>query len=204
MSGLFAIRREVLVDALPRLSNVGFKILLDVLASVTRPLKVAEIPYHFQDRVAGESKLDNRVVQEYLILLLEKLLGHFIPIRFLMFAFVGALGVAVHLTTLGLMLNVAQFDFRFSQGFAVLTAMTFNYVLNNSITYRDLQLKGAAFFKGLITFYAVCVVGAIGNIGVGEMVYDMNYTWWVAGVAGAVIGVVWNYAASSIFTWRRK
>jgi dolichol-phosphate mannosyltransferase len=204
MSGLFAIRREVLVDALPRLSNVGFKILLDLLASVSRPIKVAELPYTFRNRVAGESKLDNRVAQEYVVLLLEKMFGHFLPVRFLMFAFVGALGLGVHLAVLGLALHVGGLEFRYSQALAVWGAMTFNYVVNNSLTYRDMQLRGAAFFKGLLTFYAVCLVGALGNIGVGELVYSLQYQWWLAGIAGAIVGVVWNYAASSVFTWRRK
>jgi dolichol-phosphate mannosyltransferase len=204
MSGLFAIRREVLVDALPRLSNVGFKILLDLLASTSGPIKVKEVPYTFRNRLAGESKLDARVLQEYLVLLLEKLFGRFLPVRFLMFAAVGAVGLIVHLAVLGLALRIFGVDFRAAQAVAVLAAMTFNYAVNNSLTYRDMRLKGTAFFRGLATFYAVCLVGAIGNIGVGELVYSLHYQWWLAGVAGAVVGVVWNYAASSVFTWRRK
>src|SRR3546814_15216692 len=95
MSGCFAIRREVLVDALPRLSNIGFKILMDLVASASRPLKVKEIPYTFRNRLSGDSQLDSRVAQEFIILFLEKLFGGFVPIRFLLFAFVGALGLVV-------------------------------------------------------------------------------------------------------------
>lgn len=204
MSGFFAIRRDVLMDALPRLSNVGFKILLDLLASSSAPLKVKEVPYTFRNRLAGESKLDNRVAQEFLILLLEKLFGRFIPVRFLLFAFVGSLGLLVHLGVLGIMVSLAGSNFRDGQALAVFTAMTFNFLLNNSLTYRDQRLRGAAFIKGLLTFYAVCLIGAIGNIGVGEMIYDLDQRWWLGGLAGAVVGVVWNYAVSSVFTWRRK
>lgn len=204
MSGFFAIRRDVLMDALPRLSNVGFKILLDLLASASGTLKVKEVPYTFRNRLAGESKLDNRVAQEFLILLLEKLFGRFIPVRFLLFAFVGSLGLLVHLGVLGIMVSLAGSNFRDGQALAVFTAMTFNFLLNNSLTYRDQRLRGTAFFKGLLTFYAVCLIGAIGNIGVGEMIYDLDQRWWLGGLAGAVVGVVWNYAVSSVFTWRRK
>lgn len=204
MSGFFAIRREVLVDALPRLSNIGFKILLDLVSSVPRPLKAKEVPYTFRNRLAGESKLDSRVAQEFIVLFLEKLFRGYVPVRFLLFAFVGSLGLVIHLGVLGLMVKLAGFGFREGQTAAVLTAMTFNYVLNNSLTYRDMRLRGAAFYKGLVTFYAVCLVGAIGNIGVGEMIYDINHRWWLGGLAGAAVGVVWNYAASSVFTWRRK
>jgi dolichol-phosphate mannosyltransferase len=204
MSGFFAVKRDIFVEALPNLSMVGFKILLDMVASVPRKLKIAEIPYTFRSRVAGESKLDSKVAQEFGALLLEKMFGHIVPVRFLMFAAVGGLGLLVHLATLGGLVRALSIDFRIGQTIAVLTAMTFNYVLNNSFTYRDMRLRGAKFVRGLFTFYAVCLIGAIGNIGVGEFIYNMHYRWWLAGIAGALVGVVWNYAASSMFTWNRK
>jgi dolichol-phosphate mannosyltransferase len=204
MSGFFAVKREIFVEALPNLSMVGFKILLDMVASVPRKLRIAEIPYTFRSRVAGESKLDSKVAQEFGALLLEKMFGHIVPVRFLMFAAVGGLGLLVHLATLGGLVRVLDIDFRIGQSIAVLTAMTFNYVLNNSFTYRDMRLRGAKFVRGLFTFYAVCLIGAIGNIGVGEFIYNMHYRWWLAGIAGAIVGVVWNYAASSMFTWNKK
>ena len=204
MSGFFAVRREIFVEAMPRLSLIGFKILLDLIASVPRPLKIAEIPYTFRSRVAGESKLDSKVTQEFGALLLEKMFGHIVPVRFLMFAAVGGLGLFVHLGTLGMLVRLIHVDFKISQTVAVFTAMSFNFVLNNSFTYSDMRLRGAKFVKGLISFYAVCGIGAIGNIGVGDLVYNLHYRWWLAGFAGAVVGVVWNYAASSLFTWRRK
>lgn len=204
MSGFFAVKREAFEAALPNLSNVGFKILLDILASTPQPLRMAEIPYTFRTREAGESKLDAKVGQEFVILLLEKMFGHFIPVRFLMFAAVGGLGLVVHLAVLGVALNVADESFRYAQALAVFVAMTFNFVLNNALTYRDMQLRGWQFVRGLLTFYAVCAVGAIGNVGVGEIVYDSSRMWVLAGIAGAAIGVVWNYATSSVLTWKRK
>lgn len=204
MSGFFAVRREIFMEALPNLSMVGFKILLDMIASVPRKLNIAEVPYTFRTRVAGESKLDSKVAQEFGALLLEKLFGHIIPIRFLMFAAVGGLGLVVHLGMLGLQVRLLHVDFKVSQTIAVITAMTFNYVLNNSFTYRDMRLRGGKFIRGLISFYAVCSIGAIGNIGVGDYIYNLHYRWWLAGLAGVAVGVVWNYAASSLFTWKRK
>jgi len=204
MSGFFVISRPVLVDALPRLSNIGFKVLMDLIASSSRPLKIAEVPYVFRNRLAGESKLDARVAQEFVVLLLEKMFGRFVPVRFLLFAFVGGLGVFVHLSVLWLSLRGVHLEFRYSQALAVFTAMTFNFFLNNNLTYRDMRLKGTALIRGLLSFYAVCLIGAVGNIGVGEIIYNMDYRWWLAGLAGAVVGVVWNYAVSAVFTWNKK
>lgn len=202
MSGFFAISRPALEGALPRLSGIGFKILLDLAASSKEPLKVVEVPYEFRTREAGESKLGARVALEYLTLLIDKKIGRFIPLRLLSFLAVGALGVGVHLAVLGgsVRLGVA---FVTAEVLAVLSAMTFNFLLNNAFTYRDRRLKGFRMVTGLLSFYAVCLVGAAANVGVGTWVNDTDGRWWLAGVAGAAIGAVWNFAVSSVVTWRR-
>jgi dolichol-phosphate mannosyltransferase len=86
----------------------------------------------------------------------------------------------------------------------VIGAMTFNFALNNRFTYRDRQLKGAAWITGLLSFYLVCSLGAVANVGIGSLVYDRLTEWWVAGIAGAVVGSVWNYVASGWLTWTKR
>ena len=204
MSGYFVISRAAFEAAQPKLSGVGFKILMDLIAPSPKPLTIAEVPYTFRNRVAGESKLDAKVMQEFLVLLLDKLFGGYLPVRFLMFAFVGGLGLIVHLSILGGVLSVRPAGFQAAQAVAVISAMTFNFILNSSLTYRDVRLRGASFWRGMLTFYAVCSVGAVGNIGVGDLVYSYNRIWWVAGVAGALVGVVWNFSTSAVVTWKSK
>ena len=201
MSGFFAVRREVLAAVAPRMSNIGWKVLLDLLASSPEPLRVAEAPYVFRERTAGASKLDARTVQELAILVLEKLFGRWIPVRFLLFAAVGVLGLLVHLAVLGTVLRVGL-DFRGAQSLAVLVAIAFNFLLNNAVTYRDVRLRGADFWRGLLGFFGVSLLGAVGNVGVGSLVYRYDRVWWLAGLAGVAVGVVWNYAASAAVTWK--
>jgi dolichol-phosphate mannosyltransferase len=202
MSGFFAIRRRAFESALPHLSGSGFKILLDLIISSPVPPAIVELPYVFRERTLGESKLDLMVVAEYAQLLAEKTVGRIVPVRLLMFLAVGLLGLGVHLSVLGIGL-AASIDFTLAQAGAVFTAMTFNFALNNVFTYRDRRLRGSRFVTGLLSFYAVCLVGAAANIGVGSWVHDLDNAWWVAGAAGALVGAVWNYAASSVVTWRR-
>ncbi len=204
MSGFFAVRRDVLLAAAPHLSSVGYKILLDLVASHPRRLAVAEIGYTFGVRTAGASKLDQMVALEYLELLLDKTIGRFIPVKLVQFGAIGVVGVGVHLALLYLLLNAAATGFAIAQGGAVLGAMTFNFALNNRFTYRDQQLKGTAWLTGLLSFYLVCSLGAVANVGIGSLVYDRLPEWWVAGVAGAVVGSVWNYVASGWLTWTRR
>lgn len=202
MSGFFAISREALMEALPRVSGVGFKILLDIAASPPRAFSVAEIPYRFATREAGDSKMGPLVVAEYLGLLVEKKSGGVLTPRLMSFLSVGAAGVGVHLGVLGTALALGIW-FEYSQTIAVLCAMTFNFFLNNIFTYRDRRLTGWKIVPGLISFYAICAMGAAANIGVGTWVNDNDGRWWLAGVAGAAVGAIWNFAMSSVLTWRK-
>jgi len=204
MSGFFAVRRDVLLEAAPKLSTVGYKILLDLVASHPRPLKVAEVGYTFGTRQHGESKLDEMVALEYIELLLDKAIGRFVPVKLVQFGAIGMLGVGVHLALLYLTLNIMGAAFATSQAVAVIGAMTFNFALNNKFTYRDQQLKGFAWVGGLFSFYLVCSLGAVANVGIGSLVYEQFHGWWIAGIAGAIVGSVWNYVASGWLTWTKR
>jgi len=200
MSGFFLIKREAFSDAMRSLSGQGFKILLDLFASSPRPLAFSEVPLKFRQRLHGESKLDTMVVWEYLMLLLQKLVGPAVPVRFLLFSMIGALGVGTHILTLWFGTHVLTLAFPLAQGTATLVAMTGNFFLNNLFTYRDRRLRGRRLVTGLISYYAICGAGAPANIGVASYVVG-GHSWWLAGLAGAAVSVVWNYAVSSVLTW---
>ena len=203
MSGFFMLRRSVVEKVAPELSTQGFKILLDILASVPPGLAIAEVPYSFGTRTSGASKLDNRVVIDFLGLLISKASGGAISMRFVSFAAVGGLGLIVHLAALKMAL-VAAISFTTAQTIATLVAMTFNFFMNNALTYRDRRLSGWRLIPGLLIFYAVCGLGAFANIGVGSWVFIETERWWVAGLAGSILGAMWNYLSSTALVWRSK
>lgn len=202
MSGFFALRRSTFEEVSRSLSGRGFKILLDIFASAQRPLKYRELPYHFRNRTAGESKLDSFVSLEYLALLLEKTLGRVVPVRFLLFSFVGGTGVVVNLGILWAGLSALSFPL--AQSLGTFVAMVSNFSLNNLITYRDSRLRGWAWVRGLATFVMICSLGSAANVGIASMLfYSQDASWWLSGLAGTAVGTVWNYAMSATFTWRR-
>jgi len=203
MSGFFMIRRDRFEQIAPSLSTQGFKILMDLIATAEGGLRIVEVPYTFGARLHGESKLDSLVVMDFLGLILAKLTNDLVSLRFLLFAFVGGLGLVVHLVTLYLALAVG-IGFAVAQGLAAFVAMTGNFLLNNQLTYRDQRLKGFSLIRGMIIFYVVCSVGLLANVGVAFSVYDQEPIWWLAGIAGALMGVVWNYGISSLFVWRKR
>ena len=63
-SGLFMFRREVIEHA--DLQPIGWKIMVEVLAMGSYSRRLVEIPYKFQQRTEGESKLSGKVTMEYL------------------------------------------------------------------------------------------------------------------------------------------
>ena len=88
------IRRDRFEQLAPQLSTQGFKILLDIVATAQGKLRTVEIPYTFGARQHGESKLDSMVALDFLGLVLAKLTHDVISLRFVLFAMVGALGLA--------------------------------------------------------------------------------------------------------------
>jgi len=201
MSGFFMVERNAFAAAMRSLTGQGFKILLDLFASSPRPLAFAEVPLSFRQRLHGESKLDTLVAWEYLMLVLQKLVGPAVPVRFLLFSSIGALGIGTHLLTLWFGTHMLAIAFPVGQAIATVIAMTGNFLLNNLFTYRDRRLRGRRLVTGLISFYAVCGAGGAANVGVASYVAGGHHSWWLAGLAGAAVSVVWNYAMSSIFTW---
>ena len=204
MSGFFVVRRTFFDMTFRRLSPNGFKILLDLFVSSPSPVKYGEVPYTFSSRIKGESKLDSRVALDFLKLLIEKKVGKYVPVSFVFFGFVGALGLIVHLAILGLGMEILKANFVAAQLTATFSAMIFNYLLNNSVTFYDRRRRGWKLLTGLCSFVAICSLGTVANVGVANVVFADKPIWWFAGSAGALVGSVWNYAMSSVFTWRNR
>jgi dolichol-phosphate mannosyltransferase len=197
------IKREFVEAVAPRLSHQGFKILLDIVASSPTPLRIDEVSYSFSPRLYGESKLDASVVFEYLGLLVAKASGDLVSARFLTFCLVGSAGVMIHLGILRTLL-VSGSAFPIAQAVAMLVTMTFNYTLNNALTYRDRRRRGWRFLTGLGLFAALCSFGVVAGVGVSSAFYQSEPRWWAAGLAGAAIGAAWNYMTNSAITWRKR
>lgn len=204
MSGFFMFRRSALMPAIRQCSGMGFKILLDLLLSSPAPLKVTEIPFQFRTRVAGTSKLSPLIAWQLIMLMLDKWLGRFLPARFISFSIIGAIGVGVHLATLTLVYRGLGNGFLTGQVWATLTAMTSNYLLNNELTYSDRPLRGWNVLRGWVSFVVACSLGGVANVGIAELLFQQDVNWVLSAVVGVLVGAVWNYAVTSLYTWRIK
>jgi dolichol-phosphate mannosyltransferase len=201
MSGYFVVRASVFRDTVRRLSGYGYKVLLDLFASSIRPLRFCEVAYTFRGRTRGESKLDSLVIWEYLMLLVDKRIGHVVSPRLLFFALVGGSGVACHFAVMSLLFLGLGQRFPLAQAAGTVAAMTSNFFLNNVITYRDKRLHGLSLLRGLLVFYAVCGAGALANVGFATYAFSRHAQWAISAAAGIVLGTLWNYLATARFTW---
>jgi dolichol-phosphate mannosyltransferase len=203
MSGFFMVDSRFFRASVSRLTGTGFKLLVDILASSSTPPRIAEVPYRFRNRFAGESKLDVNVELEYLFLILDKLVGRYIPTRFVLFVGVGSLGLLIHLSILSIFHLFDAAAFSTGQAVATISAMMFNFFLNNLVTFRDRKLKGFALLRGIFVFYAACSLGVLINLSFAHRMLAGGLPWYLAGISGVAISSVWNYGVNTIVTWRR-
>lgn len=201
MSGFFTMRRAVYDETAHRMTGKGFKILLDIMLSSPRMLKIREFPYHFRTRMHGESKLDMVVALEYLYLLADKTVGRIFPVGFVFYVLSGLTGLLLHLCILGILFHWAGFPFVTAQILATCTAMVSNFMVNNAVTFRSMKLKGPLLIPGLIAYILICGLGAIVNVQTADYLFQNSIVWWFAGTSGALIGAIWNYAVSTQIVW---
>jgi dolichol-phosphate mannosyltransferase len=202
MSGFFVVRREYLEEVVRSLSCLGFKILVDLVASSKRPVHIQEVGYTFRNRLHGESKIDLLVGLEYLELLLDKLVGQWIPVRYVLFGIVGAVGVLAQLVVTWLLLHFDHLPFDTAQLISSLLMIGLNYVGNNRITFRDRRLRGRRWFEGLALFAFACSLGLYMNLRVASGLYGRGVYWALSSLGGIMIASVWNYSVSAILVWR--
>jgi dolichol-phosphate mannosyltransferase len=106
------------------------------------------------------------------------------------------------LGTLWLALFSFHLTFGYAQVGATLVAMTANFLLNNAITYRDRRLRRWDLVQGLLVFYLACSIGVLINFKLAELARNSGAPWYLAGAFGLMVGSVWNYGVTRIFTWR--
>jgi dolichol-phosphate mannosyltransferase len=204
LSGFFMLRRDVVERSARKLSTQGFKILLDIVTTAGKSLRLAELPYKFAPRYRGASKLDPRTALDYAGLVLAKATADIVSLRFTFFCLVGLVGIAVHFLTLSAGVELFGMPFEWAQTLAIVVAIANNFALNNMITYRDQRLTGVHYLTGMLRFYVISSIGAVSNMSVGHWLFSHDQTWWAAGLGGAVMSVVWNYVVSSMIVWRNR
>ncbi len=207
MSGFFAIDRKAFEEILPRLNPKGFKILLDLLVHAPAGLRAAEIPFTFGVRTHGESKLSRRVQLEFLEYIYDAAFGRIIPLTFVEYCVVGAIGVVINLGTYFVAAMVLGTSPAETLAFAPLligieAAIVFNFLMNNAWTFAYAKLRGWKAVTGFVKYNIVCALGALANIAVTFfLTFAVEFHVVSSLAVGAFLGMVWNYTIGKLFTW---
>jgi dolichol-phosphate mannosyltransferase len=202
MSGFFAFKTKTTTPYCKLVDIDGFKFLYELLSISKGKLKAAELGIRFNARVEGESKLDLAVVWDFLISLLHSATLRLLPRRMIAFGLVGATGVIIQLLASHLIGVLTFSSFTHVTTIAVIIAASWNYTLNNQLTFRSRKLEGLRFLSGLSKFLVVSSLPIIANVGVASYVYESIIGNTVlAQFAGIVVAYVWNYIASSKVVW---
>lgn len=201
LTGFFAIRRDAFLRVAPDLRDPGFKLLLDILWCDPK-LRHKEVSFDFGPRLHGESKLDSFVAWQFATFLASKLTRGFVPASLISFLLVGGSGVFVHLAVLFAML-AASGHFAVSQATAALTAVTWNFLLNNQLTFRDSRLRGSKLLSGYLKFLVISAIGVVANVSLATFTYEkVGGIAIVAGLAGIALDTLWKFIVSSRLVWR--
>jgi dolichol-phosphate mannosyltransferase len=201
MSGFFIVRREIYHRIKFKLNPEGFKILLEILFQAN--VDVAEIPYHFRSRLAGESKLSSRVVIEYLKQLIRLRRTNGIPTGFIKYCLVGASGVIVDMLVFGLGSQLLRLSAPFAGTFSTQVAVISNFILNNAWTFSERNDQPV--FSRFIKYQATCFIGIVikfFTLLICVKIFYLNP--YLANGVGIIFVVFINFILSKLWVWKAQ
>jgi dolichol-phosphate mannosyltransferase len=203
MSGFFAIKPSVLQGI--KLNPKGFKIGLEIIARGNYS-KIAEVPYIFQDRKFGESKLRGQIIWEYILQLSSLLYAkNSIFRQFTKFCLVGASGIIINLVAFYSLMNVFGLWYIQSAGFAFMVAVTWNYILNRIWTFKDESKPISHIFNSYMSFISVSLIGFTINLAfLYGFVEGLHMNYILSQVLAISVVSVWNYYGSRIWVFKQN
>jgi dolichol-phosphate mannosyltransferase len=71
------------------------------------------------------------------------------------------------------------------------------------MAYLDMRLRGWCLVRAWFLFVLVCSVGAVANVGIASLLFEHHTFWVISVLAGVLVGAVWNYAVTAVYTWRK-
>ncbi|MBF0286761.1 MAG: glycosyltransferase family 2 protein [SAR324 cluster bacterium] len=202
LSGFFMLKRSIVHEVAPDLYSEGFKILLDLLLKCPRA-KIKELHYEFGKRLHGTSKMDTKVVLDFIDLLISQTFFARFSLQFIHYGIIGASGVAVHFAALYLLYVKWGWHYGVSLVFAIEIALLSNYIWNNQWTFARQRFLKSEWWKGLVRYNAACSLGSLYNLAIAWYLVLQGHSWWLASMLGIWVGISWNYLANKTFTWKQ-
>jgi dolichol-phosphate mannosyltransferase len=203
LTGFFATSRRLFLDSIPLMQADGFKVFFDLVYH-NRNVTIRELPFDFQRRQHGQSKLQLYVLWLLACDIVSKLSRGMLPPRLISFVGVGLIGSIFHFSVLYACMGLGAV-FWLAQAIATVVAMVFNFTINNVLTYSDDRLRGRAFYKGLLLYSLIASVGIVANVSTAQITYmRLQGHTFIAATTGLVIDVIWRFVVSNRLIWGRS
>ena len=198
-SGLFMFKREVIQGV--ALKPIGWKILIEILAR-GKFETVTEIPYAFQARSAGASKMSVREQWNYVKHLLLLMKDSPSDRRLFTFLLVGLSGVIVNMAVYVVMVHIGTAVW-LSGLVSALVALLTNFILNDRVTWGDIR-KGNWHIRA-IKYIAVSLAGIALDISILDVLFsEFHANYALANIAGIITASAWNFTVNNLWTWKRN
>jgi dolichol-phosphate mannosyltransferase len=200
VSGFFAIKKDLVLNT-PNLHPRGYKIILEFLGKC-KWNTIKEIPYTFQNRKRGNSKLKTTTIVDFLKQLVDISLY---PGRaqdeihnILCFGLVGITGIAVNMLALIVFKN--YIPLLYASFMAIELSIITNFILNDRWTFKE--NNDNTFLYRMISYNGVAAGGMLINM-LTLALLTMFGVWYIlANLIGILLGFAWNFIGNRRLTWK--
>jgi dolichol-phosphate mannosyltransferase len=215
MSGFFAFKKNILNGL--NIDAIGYKILLEILVK-TKNVTITEIPYTFQDREFGSSKLNYKTILDY-YKSVWKLYRYGKPlekqekrssVKFLSkaarFYTVGASGFVVnYVISLLFAGGISDMWYLHATIIGITASITTNFILNKAWTFSDRDFR----IKKTLTQYGKFVMfsslGALVQLGMVYFLVDnIQVSYPLALILAVMTAAFGNFVLNKKWTFKEK
>jgi dolichol-phosphate mannosyltransferase len=219
ISGFFAFPRHIIENI--RFDTYGYKLLLEILVKA-QGVRVKEIPYTFIDRKSGESKLDNRVMLDYVKAVWylyrygrksklvtakeEKRRSVLFLSKAARFYTVGATGLLLNYIVSMMLTKGVISNFWYLQAsiIGIILSITSNFFLNKIWTFEDRTFSPRNTLKQYGMFLGLSTVGAVVQLILLYLFVQSGSQYTVSLILAVGAASVGNFLLNKKWTFREK
>ena len=209
--GYRAVRKEVFLKEKAELTNFkGYTFQVSFLNKVARDgFKIAEVPFHFEDRTLGDSKIAPMVyIVDLLKYVISASIKEYLFGPFGKFLVVGGLGFIIQAVILRILVEIFKVNPPIANLTGAVAAIFSNYNLNNLWTFKTEKITGIGqYLWKMLNFYATSAIGVIfiqtGIIFLGDQLIGRKY-YFIYFIVGTAVLLVYNFTVYRFIIWRKK
>ncbi len=215
MSGFFAFKKNIIKEL--NFDAIGYKILLEIIVK-TKGVNIKEVPYTFENRKLGSSKLDNSVIIDYFKSVWKLYKNgkietpnekrnsiHFIS-KAARFFTVGASGFLVnYIVSMIFTSGLTEMWYLHANIFGIIASISTNFILNKIWTFEDRDFSRKKTLTQYGKFSIFSSLGALVQLGLVFLLVDSyNVTYPLALISAIGVAAFSNFILNKKLTFKEK